>query len=645
MQPRIWLALVGATFAVWSACGGDDAATTGGGSGTQASVGGASGNNDASVMSGGMAGTSGGMTGIDSSTAGTTNITDGSADDSACVEGKSCLTGVDPGICRGGTCAGCTDVTDDPACLTAYGAGNLCIAGACIHAQCRRDGDCGDGGKVCVDFTCNAGLCKDDNACIDPTKPVCDVPTGTCVAAAAACASKVAGDACGGVGSTDHCCGTTVECKAIECCIDANCANGQKCTQGTCANTAICTTPIDHTYYVDATDVGTNGHTGSTTCPFKNLKVALDAITSNLENKTFSVTVVIRSALNEANQGAGAFPIQIPARILIKGENDAARPVITVPADTTGFAFSYPKPAVSSTNFGGIASLVIKQPTAPTDATKGAGIYIKGTYVDDLSGNGNIAVNRVDIQQFNIGVLIDPLGYAGVGPDVSCTHNNSGIVVSDGYLRMPPFPGQLPNHFDNNRGNGIFVAGASIMEVNGTDYAGDAAPAGKTITANGNNYGVRFFSSLPGSAALAQELTNVQASRNTSANLRIYAGVTLKVRNSDFKNNGTGQGLEIVDFGTGDLTNIDMGTLVNPGGNVFFMNSPAVCIESKFLATSVFHIAGNSFAGHDCATPEQDFQLTTAMDCSSGKVVGFTNHGPVANKWDIRVGNCLPGAW
>ena len=80
----------------------------------------------------------------------------------------------------------CTDTTDDAACTAAYGAGHLCVSGACIKASCRKDSDCGDGGKVCVDFACNAHVCKDDNACTEPNKPVCDVPTGTCGGAVAA---------------------------------------------------------------------------------------------------------------------------------------------------------------------------------------------------------------------------------------------------------------------------------------------------------------------------------------------------------------------------------------------------------------------------------------------------------------------------
>jgi len=638
MRHSGWLVAIGATLAIWSACGGDDAATTSGGSGTQAT--GGSSNSDASVTSGGMAGTGG-----SGDSDGSMMLTDAAATDgSACVEGKACTSGPDPGICRGGICSACTDIMDDAACVTAYGAGHLCVVGACVKASCRKDGDCGDGGKVCVDYTCNAGICKDDNACTDPTKPVCDVPTGTCVAAALACNGKAVGDACGGVGSKDHCCNVAaLECKARECCNDTNCMNGQTCSLGTCANLAQCQSPLDHTYYVDATDMGTNGHTGSTTCPFTNLKTALDNITSNLENTNFNVTVIIRSALNEGNQGIGTFPIEVPSRILIRGENDAARPVITVPADKSGFVFSYPKPA-GGPGFGGISQLVIQQPNVPTDATSGAGVLIKGTYQGDLTVNSNINVTHLDIQHFNEGIKIEPLGYGGIGPDISATHNNYGLYVADGYVHIAPYPQQLPNHFDNNRHYGIFVGGASVAQINGGNYAGDAAPAGKTVTANNNDYGVRFYSSELGSATLAQELTNVQASNNTTANVRVFAGMKLRVRNCEFKNNGTGIGLQIADYGTDDLSAIDFGTNVDPGGNVFFMNSPAVCIESKFVANTFFRLVGNSFAGHDCASPDADYMLTTAMDCSSGKIVGFLNHG-TNTTWDIRVANCSHDPW
>ena len=131
---------------------------------------------------------------------------------------------------------------------------------------------------------------------------------------------------------------------------------------------------------------------------------------------------------------------------------------------------------------------------------------------------------------------------------------------------------------------------------------------------------------------------------NTTANIRVYAGVKLKVRDCEFKNNGSGYGLQIVDYGTNDLSAIDFGSAVDPGGNVFFMNSPAVCIESKFVATSFLRLVGNSFAGHNCASPDADYMLSTAMNCSSGKIVGFLNHG-TNTTWDIRVANCSHDPW
>ena len=149
-----------------------------------------------------------------------------------------------------------------------------------------------------------------------------------------------------------------------------------------------------------------------------------------------------------------------------------------MPAHKSGFVFSYPKPAGGS-GFGGITQLVIKQPNVPTDATNGAGVLIKGTYAGDLTVAANINVNKLDIQNFNEGIKIEPLGYGGVGPDISATHNNYGLYVLDGYVHIAPYPQQLPNHFDNNRHYGILIAGSSVAQNQWRQLCGRRRTGGK----------------------------------------------------------------------------------------------------------------------------------------------------------------------
>src|SRR5207237_5048462 len=69
----------------------------------------------------------------------------------SCAAGAACQTGNGNGLCTSGACNPCTDMTDDAMCATVYGAGNVCINGACTTG-CRTPSDCG--GHQCVNNQC-----------------------------------------------------------------------------------------------------------------------------------------------------------------------------------------------------------------------------------------------------------------------------------------------------------------------------------------------------------------------------------------------------------------------------------------------------------------------------------------------------------
>jgi hypothetical protein len=630
---RIATMLTGASLAFSTACGGDSPTAV-----------------DDMPASGGPGGASGGAAGSDiggagnaaqpdaSATAGAAGAGMGADTDAAdvvtpaaCIEKAACLNGPDPGLCMGGVCSGCVDVSGDPGCVAAYGAGYLCIEGACVKAQCRTPSDCGNaGGKTCVNGSCVSSACHNDGECIDMASPVCDLPSGNCVSAAAACAAKAAGDSCAGAASKHLCCGATLSCRAIDCCTNAQCPQGQTCSaQGTCASVACPTVAGIGPYYVDATDPGTNGRTGSSSCPFKSITQALAFVTNpaNPQNAAFNVTIVVRSAISEASEGVGAFPIYVGSRILIEGAEGAPTDpyvVVTVPDGRTGFIFNYPK-APASQAFGGITYLTITQTAPVIDATKqGYGIQVTATHpnaAEALTPAQSITIDHITVQKFLHGIHVDAGGYATLGPAITASGNYYGLYVGNGYA-TGDYGGRTddPGHFDGNFFAGIYVDGASILQLVGSDLAADGGAAGKTITANRNRYGIRWKSNgaIPpsGSRNVIQrvEMNNNSAFDSTTgatsgAGLFLYAGGNpLVVRDSVMTNNY--QAVHVAGDTNAanpqDLANIDLGSATT-GHNTFsgVTNSALLCMSIAANITDDAHllnIMNNKWNGRDCST-------------------------------------------
>jgi hypothetical protein len=539
-------------------------------------------------------------------------------------------------LCKNGRCSRCDDVTDDARCAQAHGAGYLCIGGACVVAECHDDADCG--GKTCDDRRCKG--CHDDNGCADPAKPFCNRATGVCELAPPC---SMAGLSC----AADHfCCGATPTCKEIECCTDENCATkgpGFTCHQNACVAAATCPDVTNHSYFVDANATGASGQNGSTGCPFTNLKHGLDTIVATGDNIANAVTVTLRSDINESNQGAGTFPVVIPANVTLRGNSNTTRPTIIVPTNTTGFVFASPQQ-------GGITQVSLK---TGGGSTSGSGVWVKNTFAGDLSPNLNINFSRVSIVGFYNGIRGDQGGYMGIQSDVSSSVNgNAGLLLQDAYARIVVNATSVHDHFELNR-YGIYVAGASLLYANATVDAQQV----KTIQVSNNTYGIRFLSSLASKTGNATTVTNLldniemnsNSAGNEGAGLYIYAGSTMRVRSCSFKDdyngvrvvsNGTNDDVSAIELGTGDLS---------PGSNVFSGNTTLLCMAVRYDG-STLHAAENTFGlAHDCAVPFPGYDLTWARNCSSATDLGFTDwtSGVVssASSWSIDVANCGRAGW
>ncbi len=618
------------------------------------------------ASTGGSAGTSGGMSGSDNQGGST-----GSVDD--CIENEACSNGADTGLCVDGVCSGCVDVTDDAACVAAYGADYLCIDGACVPAQCRAEADCADAGNTCVDGMCVSSACTKDGECTDSTTPVCDVDSGECVSAEEACTGKAAGDACAGADSGHLCCGATLSCQTIECCTDAECPEGQACSlSGTCASDACTVVSGQGPYYVDAEYSGTNGSTGDSSCPFTSITQALAFVTNanNPQNVSFNVTIMVVSAISEDNEGVGAFPIYVPSRVVIEGSpsSDGEIPVVTVPDGITGFIFNYDKPPASQA-FGGISYLTITQPTAVTDDTKqGYGIQVTATHLDvaqKLTSEQSINIDHVTVHKFRHGIRVDTGGYADLGPEISASGNYMGVYASNGYVNIGHTTAgtDAPSHFDDNLHSGIYIDGASILHIKGDDLTN---AFGKTMTAIGNHYGIRLRSIGAIPSGLTNLIQGVEMSNNSyvdmavshGAGLFVYAGGNtvdgepgnqLKIRNSLFVNNY--QAIHIhADSNAANpnhVQNIDLGVdgTNDPGENVMSGTGTLLCIATN---TSVayqdgngpLNVAGNTWETNSCAAASPTYKLTSAATCTGETDVGF-DQGTINKSTGMINATCL----
>jgi hypothetical protein len=161
-----------------------------------------------------------------------------------CVQG-ACGTNADCAgtgqICNGSNqCVSCG--TSDPACVSAYGNGRICVAGNCVTGTCHNGTDCSSTQQICSATSHTCVDCTDDNSC----QTSYNAPNYLCIV------------------------GTTNNCVVGTCRTNANCSNGEICVNNACVH---CTN--------DAS-CGTGQVCLTTGCTPGNCQAASDCVTAGL---------------------------------------------------------------------------------------------------------------------------------------------------------------------------------------------------------------------------------------------------------------------------------------------------------------------------------------------------------------------------
>lgn len=559
----------------------------------------------------------GGSAGSSSAGGGAAGTSAGAAG-AQCTARSPCANGPDQGVCNDGACSACADPKGDPACVAAYGDGNLCVGGACVKAQCRTAADCGDAGQSCVNNQC-AG-CKSDGDCTSPST-ICDTKSGACVTNAS-CGSAVNGAACP-VNAADLCCATSGVCTAVSCCGTDPCkssptlaANDGKCKSGQCVlNT--CAAPTGTTRYVDFSAPA--GGSGSKTCPFGGLSAAFDDLGAT------GGTVVVKSG---GKQTALA-TLLVGSGIQIYGSDknfDACTKATC--ADSTQW------PIITTGNHRFMNFLTPGMRELHYLTIQGAGKATATTSGLYLSA-ATVLLEHVDVSGYQYGEYVDTGGTANIGGGVHLHDNHVGLFVSDGgaspggAAAVAPLMTGDPTNFNNND-TGIVCRGNGSLQISGPPWS--MAVPGIISADNNGGAGVSWSSTL---ATPLGTIDGLQASGNGADmtqtqhdGISIFAHSMVKIRNSYLHDN-TGNGLHIAANGTiaaDELTGIDLGNGVAAGAgrNTFAVNALAgLCIDSGPATTAAtsgvttLNADGNIFgtSAGDCT---KGGTFTRAMACAAG---------------------------
>jgi hypothetical protein len=508
-----------------------------------------------------------------------------------CTAGDACEAQGSPGVCSSaGTCGECTDTTDDAKCTTAYGAGTLCVQGACIAATCHTSADCG--GKECVDNQCVG--CRSDADC--DTGQVCN-GSGTCVAAGNVCSGKAIGASCG---AGDLCCnvGGSETCVTADCCTASDCTAitgaNSSCQAGTCVPAgSLCAAPSQPTYYVDAAYSGVS--TGTSACPFKTLHGAFNAVRNDAF--TGDSDVVIKGGTINATSEGGAsyFPLTLPSSVFVRTQAGLTPAVIVAPANTSAFEAPYVAQAAATSNWAArVSNLEIKQATA---GTAGTAVHVTGGTLAKP-----IHLDHLEIHNFFHGVNVSSGGNADLDWGVNSHDNAStGLYVVGGRVDMVVGTDtDARSHYDSNQ-IGIYVGDdpASILTITATEPTTGTFAGLKTVTASSNaKNGIRLASPNGNNA-----LTNVGVISNGLSGVTLFGGAKVKLRKLRIQSSGS-SGINIVDNGTATaIGGIDIGTAGDPGHNELSSSTDShICVNTTADNTVLGGAIGNMFGTVDCAT-------------------------------------------
>jgi hypothetical protein len=508
----------------------------------------------------------------------------------SCTAGQACDLQGSPGICSAaGLCGDCADTTDDAKCAAAYGAGTLCVQGACIAATCHTATDCG--GKDCIDNQCVG--CRSDADC--DSGQVCNA-SGTCVAGGNVCQGKAIGASCG---TGDLCCnvGGSETCVTAECCTAAECTAitgaNSTCQAGTCVPSgSTCTAPTAPTYYVDPSYSGPS--TGSTACPFKTLHGAFNAVRNDAFTGDSDVIIKGGTIDAAAEGGASYFPLTLPSSVYVRTQAGVTPAVIVAPANTSAFEAPYIAQAAATSNWSArVSTLEIKQ---ATPGTAGTAVHVTGGTVAKP-----IHLDHLEIHNFFNGVNVGTGGQADLDWGMS-SHDNTqtGLYIGGGQVAMiVGSNADARSHYDSNQ-FGIFVSEdpASQLIITAAEPTTGTFAGLKMVTASSNaRNGIRLASPNANNSLL-----NVGVLNNGASGVTLFGGAKVKLRKLRIQSSGQ-DGINIADNGmVTSLAGIDLGSSADPGHNELSNSVDShICVGTSFDGT-VLDAEGNTFGTVDCST-------------------------------------------
>ncbi len=584
-----------AALALPAACsGGSDSETavsSGGSSASGAANGSAAASDGGAIGSSGSAGETGGE----------------------CVDGAACRLEDIDGLCTNGSCQFCVDVEDDASCAAAYGDGRLCIAGACIEANCRTNADCGE--ALCTAHHC-AG-CTRDADCPNET-PICNIGSATCVEATQ-CAGVTPGDACP-VNDRDVCCGSGPSAICLSgCCTDENCGSDESCTAGICVSNTCPAAPTDHHYYVDPTSMVPGSGNGSTLCPFTSLRVALEYVNLLQENVDDRVTITLLQSISGDTEAYGAFPFVVPGNMTIEG----ASPDVVVTAAMTMSGFALRGSDIELRN------LIIRSARAPVWDQDTAGVAV------EWEGASAVLSGNLVIEGFAYGVSAWLGGAvalrAGGGEAMMITQNYHGLhVEQDGTASVETTGGTIA--LDGNFVGFVAYGTTTIVGEDGADLddksisVSENVRGGTVCAVDGNVISHVTFRDNGDGASLSQSALALVAGTPADVNHNAF------FRSSDQADPTWGVWI------TGGATPLS-GIHINY--NYFHNNRTGICVGEDVVGKNLdakYNRWSSQDAGDDCAEAAPTRTITFAGDCTSGKNVGRMN----GTTTTVDVSNCAP---
>jgi hypothetical protein len=496
-----------------------------------------------------------------------------------------------------------SDVTDGPS----FDGDRSCTGTdtACGYAN--------DAGTV-EDGLCKAGTCS---PCIDPTD---DSRCSEAYADAGKGYLCISGD-----------------CIPSDCRTDTDCpADGgaPACIKNICTS---CDSPTPGTYNVDPVS-GSDSSTGSNmtgghvagACAFRTITHALSVVGAPSAATTITV-------LGPARLGSGeAFPLQVPANIVIKGGGTETVEIDVPPsAGLLGFALRGASSGIESMTIVGSAGV-----------TAGIGVYT-GTNPGDAGTN--TYVKNVTIRGFadGLGVGVTNDGLIELKEGVTLTSNKGGLYLNQNAIAVSSNTNQSnPVTFSNNSLYGVIVLGSASV-----NFVGSAGLFGAgSIVASGNGAGFAIEQAGPSSNMPLNTLNGVVALSNRSLltpgdGILLQGGSAALVRNSFLGGNvsgiritaGPGINYDTTGIDLGKTSSFGMNTLQGAGnGGIGVPNGIGLCVDIPPTQSQSVYAEGNIWANTandanlDCSA--------IAPDAGAAAVLSVSNEGTCAGALELDLG-------